>query len=190
MKSNDLHNFSGKEWRSTGLANYYISEDGYVYNTKTDHVLEGSPERNGYKVVNLYGKKHRIHVLVCTAFNGSRPAGYTVEHLDRCKDNNNYLNLKWETQKVNNNNRSNKGTKEVTLSYEQWRLLFDTYLTGLYSQYELTKWVNTQFNRDCANMVYNTIINGKSYKKWYSTLTKHELVAIKDVITKYKKYYR
>lgn len=191
MNSNELDNYSGKEWRRIeGYEGYYVSENGYVYNVKLDHVLTCNSLVKGYKRINIKGKNYYIHDLVCTAFHGKRPKGYTVEHKDRCKTNNYYKNLSWETQKVNNNNRTHNGVHTQPLTVNQWRLLFDRYLTGMYSQHEITDWANTQFNRKSDTMVYNNILNGKVYKQWYAQLTTTELDEIQSKITKYKTYYR
>ncbi|HFK6836011.1 MULTISPECIES: HNH endonuclease [Citrobacter freundii complex] len=191
MNSNELDNYSGKEWRSIDAEDgYYVSEDGYIYNQNYDNVLTNSPARNGYERVNIRGKAYYVHDLVCTAFHGKRPQGYTVEHEDQCKTNNYYKNLSWQTQKVNNNNRTHSGKVSKSLNYKQWRKLFDRYLTGNYSQYDVTTWANTEFKRNSATMVYNNILNGKVYKEWYSQLTTDELDKIQSTITKYKTYYR
>lgn len=92
--------------------------------------------------------------------------------------------------KINNNNRLHKRKRVTPLTQSQWRQLIDRYITGKYSQYELTEWANNQFNRNSGAMVYNNIINGKCYKDWYALLTQNELDAIKATIAKYKTYYR
>lgn len=191
MKSEDLYNFSGKEWRLIhGESHYYVSEDGDVYNQKLDNILSKQLGKNGYESVNLRGKTKYLHNLVCTAFHGIRPKGKVIDHIDRCKTNNYYKNLRWSTPRENCINRKVQKPMSKNFKFNEWRVIIDRYLTGFYSQHEICVWANKKFNRNSSTMIYNKIVNGFTYKEWYSTLEDWEITIIQSTIEQYKTYYR
>ena len=71
-------------------------------------------ERHRYGRVNIYlrGKRQAVslHVLIASAFHGSRPAGLESRHLDGDRRNNRPDNLKWGTAQDNANDRQAHGT--------------------------------------------------------------------------------
>lgn len=86
---------------------YEISDDGMVYDTKSDRFLIPS-NNNGYLWVWVYSiedkrYKKSIHRLVYEAFNGPIPEGMEVNHKDEVKGNNNAWNLELLTKKDNCN---------------------------------------------------------------------------------------
>jgi hypothetical protein len=71
----------------------------------------GTYKSNGYKYVTLYykgrGKTRRVHTLVAEAFIGPRPDGMEVCHGNGTPTDNRAENLRWDTHKVNCNERKN-----------------------------------------------------------------------------------
>lgn len=95
--------------------NYWIDEDGNVYNETTKKFLQGSIGEHGYKYYRLSnnGKKKMFyaHRLVAETFLENPENLPVVNHIDGNKLNNNYKNLEWvsysdntihwhETQKI------------------------------------------------------------------------------------------
>ena len=92
--------------------NYEVSSFGNVRNKKTGLILKPSTSKKGY--YNVYPSKNSqklsisIHRLVACAFI-ENPNNYPqVDHIDRCKINNNVENLRWITCQHNNWNRTTK----------------------------------------------------------------------------------
>ena len=93
----------------TGL---WCREDGAVlmppdgYRFKSFRWTFGSNDRYGYKTIGFHGKYHKVHQIICRAFNGLPPTDKPfVDHIDRCKTNNMPSNLRWASSKENNDNK-------------------------------------------------------------------------------------
>ena len=86
-------------------SNYYITEFGNVYNSKTHKVLNWCDNGTGYMYVTLLingkRKNYTIHRLVAEAFVSNPNNLPTVNHIDGNKTNNNVENLRWLTHKEN-----------------------------------------------------------------------------------------
>lgn len=82
---------------------YKISNEGEVFNVKKgvlvtkNRAYKRSPYNGSdYMRVQINGKQHRLHRIVCETFHGPAPAGKDIVlHNDEVKDNNNKDNLKW-----------------------------------------------------------------------------------------------
>lgn len=176
-----------KKWRFIeGTENYCVSEDGDVYNRKYKRYLTSSKGKNGYPRVNIKGRVYYVHTLVCTAFWGPGE-GRVVDHINRKKYDNHYTNLRWVTPAVNNTNRAiKKQIKTTKFTFDMWREIIDKYLIGNYSQHEISEWANIKFNRNSHVMIYNSLVNGRTFKNYYKELSTEELNKIKCTIEKYK----
>jgi len=90
-------------------ANYYVTEDGKVFNSK-GHQLSLWKGNNGYLKVKLHingkPKDRYIHRLVAQAFVPNPDNLPQVKHKDDNKTNCHYTNLEWGTNQEN--------TQEVT----------------------------------------------------------------------------
>ncbi len=89
---------------------YVAGSDGHIYcystarnNAKRPYpfMVSESIGSNGYPfiafMVGVVKKTMPVHILVCSAFNGSKPDGLVTRHLDGDKSNNNPKNLCWGT---------------------------------------------------------------------------------------------
>ena len=100
---------------------FLISEDGkIIINCETDFVHKTYLERNGYKRVSIFDKIYTVHSLVARAFWGDCPKGMQVDHIDRNKLNNHYLNLRYVTFSEQMKNRDY--TKINSLNREKSKL--------------------------------------------------------------------
>lgn len=88
-----------------GFENYYISNDGFVTNTKSGRVLTPSTASKGYYIVALCNrvsiKKEYIHRLVGKYFVPNPSNKPFINHVDGNKQNNKAENLEWVTPKEN-----------------------------------------------------------------------------------------
>ncbi|WP_172668323.1 NUMOD4 motif-containing HNH endonuclease [Sphingobium sp. YBL2] len=77
-------------------------------------ILKPRPHPSGYSQVRLYidriARDHSIHVLICSAFHGPRPAGKEAAHSDGVKSNCRASNLSWKTPKENAEDKRRHGT--------------------------------------------------------------------------------
>ena len=83
---------------------YLINEDGEVYDSKKDKLLNHHIDRKGYHKVSLYGKSKSVHRLVALTFIENPfidPEKFTVNHKNGDKNNNTVANLSWNTNKQN-----------------------------------------------------------------------------------------
>ena len=94
----------------TGL--YEVSNIGRVRNVKTGKVLKGNKRKDGYVDVTLTknnkSKRVLIHRLVGYAFVNGYFEGATIDHINTCRTCNIWTNIRWVTQKENNNNPLSK----------------------------------------------------------------------------------
>ncbi len=85
--------------------NYYVYEDGKIYNKKTKHFLNGSVFNNGYRFVSLSidnkSKNYLVHRIVAQAFIPNPNSLPIVNHIDGNKLNNHKENLEWVTNRQN-----------------------------------------------------------------------------------------
>ena len=130
-----MTNENMEQWRLVnGYNNYEVSSVGRVRNTSTLNILKQRIDRTGYYKINLYKdnrtKTYQVHRLVAFAFcNNDNVIDYNVvDHVDRNKINNHFLNLRWATQSMNSRNatisRANtSGTKGVNFMQcsNSWR---------------------------------------------------------------------
>lgn len=81
----------------SGYDNYFITEDGKVYNAKTDRYLKITLRPSGYCAVNLSKngtyKSFYVHRLVAEAFILNPECKPYINHIDENKSNNNVSNL-------------------------------------------------------------------------------------------------
>jgi hypothetical protein len=88
---------------------YSASAGGQIYSHITDRFLRtwGAGRDRDYQAVSLVTaegliRKANVHALVALAFNGPRPDGMHVDHIDGNKANNRPENLQWVSPAENN----------------------------------------------------------------------------------------
>ncbi|MCG2624693.1 HNH endonuclease [Arthrobacter sp. I2-34] len=93
----------GEEWRPTAFDGYFVSSLGRVRG-RTMRILTPHVTSAGYAVVHCgRGNPQGVHVLVCQAWHGTRPApGMHAAHGDGNPLNNTPENLRWATPLENN----------------------------------------------------------------------------------------
>ena len=98
---------TNEEWRPIQeCPTYAVSNYGQVKNLKTNHILAGVPDKDGYMRVCLQknGKQinRRVHRLIAQAFLENPKELPCVNHKDENKANNCVDNLEWCTYQYNN----------------------------------------------------------------------------------------
>jgi hypothetical protein len=105
---------------------YKVDEFGNILNCNKLTLLSPSKDRDGYYQIGIRHKGIRkkvwfkIHKLVAIAFLNSPENIETtqVDHIDRNKENNSHLNLRWVTPRENCNNRKQTAWKTNKTSGE------------------------------------------------------------------------
>lgn len=106
-----------EEFKILNLSNYEnsykISNYGKIYSLKNNIYMKLTKNNNGYMQIRLYNnnrksKIFRVHQLVAIMFVENKENKKYVDHIDRCKDNNYYKNLRWVTHNENMSNTSKK----------------------------------------------------------------------------------
>ena len=103
---------NGEVWKDIeGYDNYMVSSFGNVKNVNTGRILKPSVHK-GYLQVNLYVNNSRtlltIHRLVANAFlpDAENEEQIMIDHINRQPLDNHYLNLRWVSNKQNQQNRT------------------------------------------------------------------------------------
>lgn len=91
------------EWRDVvGYEGVFkVSNAGDIKAVKTNHLLNQTTSKKGYKRVSLQHKTMTVHRIVAQAFIDNPKDLKTVNHIDNNKSNNNVDNLEWMSMKDN-----------------------------------------------------------------------------------------
>lgn len=95
-----------------GYPNYFISEDGKVWNSKKKIFLKPMLNRGYCQIILCRHSKHKtfkMHRLVALAFIPNPQNKREVNHKDGNKENNCVSNLEWSTRSENNLHRYSSG---------------------------------------------------------------------------------
>lgn len=99
----------------------WADEQGNVF-TSFRGLLKGSPNNHGYLIHGLSyrGKSTTLgaHRIVMLYFYGQPPSGHETDHINRVKDDNRLVNLRWATRSENLRN-ADLSTSKIKLRAEQ-----------------------------------------------------------------------
>lgn len=101
-----------------GYDNYYIKEDGSIWNSKKNLILKPRVNKGYMQIILCKKSKHstfKIHRLIAIAFIPNPDNKREINHIDGNKLNNNIDNLEWCTRSENNYHASRMGLKPNTL---------------------------------------------------------------------------
>ena len=84
--------------------------------------IAGKVTSSGYLQFGLKGKYYMNHRIIWKLYNGDIPEGFIVDHRDRCKLNNNILNLRLATQQQNSYNSNKQGTYLKGVNFDDRRI--------------------------------------------------------------------
>ena len=157
------------EWkRVPSYPGYLVNRNGDVRGRSVP-TLKPQLTRDGYHRVLLYnenGPQHfSVHQLVCAAFNGKRPLGFSVNHINGVRADNRAENLEWVTPKQNTQHRRNCGTypsgeknSRAKLSEDQARQVMKLRSQGL-----TYKQIGQQFGVRPSTIGW--LVTGKTWKE-------------------------
>jgi len=96
-----------------GYENYMIGRNSDIYNIKTGRKMKQHLGNSGYYCCNLVGNNGKkvitVHRALAIAYIPNHTQSRTqVDHIDRCRTNNNLNNLRWVTHQENMMNKKLK----------------------------------------------------------------------------------
>ena len=154
-------------WRTLPFANYSVNNLGQVKNNKTNKILKGRKDKDGYLCVALYTddgiKNRRIHRLVAQMFLDDFNENLFIDHINRITDDNNILNLRMATNSQNQHNvvkRNGCSSKYKGVSFNQRKQKWASYICINKKKHFLGYYDN----EDNAGIAYNNFINSINSK--------------------------
>lgn len=99
-----------------GKMSYWVTNEGRVFNEEGKEMKQ-MIQPNGYLTVKIGGFKITVHKLIALLFLPAVEGKYTVDHIDRNKQNNHLSNLRWadEVEQARNRRKPKTGTQPVIL---------------------------------------------------------------------------
>lgn len=89
----------GEEFVTSGYEGYLVSRSGKIYSMRTNALIGGQVDDQGYILMCLMvdGKRHfvRLHTIVANAFLKKPKGANKVTHINGNKEDNRASNLKW-----------------------------------------------------------------------------------------------
>tara|TARA_R110000772_G_scaffold17220_1_gene48147 strand:- start:184 stop:639 length:456 start_codon:yes stop_codon:yes gene_type:complete len=101
-----------------GYPEYLIYCDGRVFSKKSNKFLKENDNGQGYKLVQLgRGNSFLIHRLVAIHYLLNDKNKSDVDHINRVRDDNHVLNLRWATHSENEQNKGIHKNKSVSFKW-------------------------------------------------------------------------
>lgn len=151
------------------LTYYYITDDGRLYNEKTDCWYKGQ-NKDGYISydIKFNGTRKGVyaHRLVAEYFISNPNNLPIVNHKDGNKINNTVSNLEWVTYSENNFHAYKTGLKEYTNGMEERQTFKEDLENEEWKQYENTTYYISNRGR-IKNTKTNNLLKGKITKRGY-----------------------
>lgn len=165
---------AGWPYEVSSLGRVRRSEDGGSPIAKKGRLLKPKTDKNGYHVVVLCNGPgvtldRKIHTLVCEAFNGAKPAGAQVRHLDGISSHNFPHNLVWGTALENAADRVVHGTQK-TGEHSHRAVLTQSQVNDIRKRYEADR------NREGRQRVQRGWIQKEAARLGLSVHTIHTVV--------------
>ena len=110
MSQTHPQTFFMERWKEVpGFPNYEASTHGRFRNKKTKKEFKGYKNHYGYIVISLGKKRKRMHRLIAVTWipNDDPSNKTTVDHINRVRDDNRVINLRWASKKQQNLNKTN-----------------------------------------------------------------------------------
>ena len=101
-----------EEWYSIPDTEYYITKSGIIrriYKNGKISYPKGWINNQGYRRVKLHGKPYLFHRILGQLFIPNPENKPEIDHINRIKDDNRLVNLKWATRYENAYNQIQKG---------------------------------------------------------------------------------
>ena len=135
------------------IGNYLVYSDGRVLsNRKRKVFLKAWDDGNGYMAIKINDKSTKLHKVVADAFLGCCPDGFTVNHIDGDKTNNNIDNLEYISRIENYKHALKSGLKRNIQNYltaDEASDMVEFYHNTGYTMKEICSWFN--FDRVVLN---------------------------------------
>ena len=125
MKLIDTIQASLERWKLIdGYPTHSVSSYGRVLSERTGLILKGRHNNHGYHQVDLWKngktKNMKVHRLVAIAFIANPEGKRCVDHKDNVKTNNNVTNLRFATDKENQQNSSIRSNNTSSVKGVSW----------------------------------------------------------------------
>lgn len=117
--------------------NFFITEDGQVFNGKTEKYAVAYKNEFGYMVCNVFDpiqnkwKKRKVHRLVAEVYLPNPNCKREVNHKDSDKTNNRVSNLEWATSKENKDHAWANNLYSVYGEDSEWSVLSEEQVHGI-----------------------------------------------------------
>jgi hypothetical protein len=129
-----MEEFREIEFEGVMLRVYRTGEIWRWMKTSKDWKQIGSLDNNGYLTIQLNNKQYRLHRIIAMVYLDLNitDTKRLVDHIDRCRTNNNVCNLRLVPPQQNRFNTCSKGYHKV---YNKWRVRITLNYNIVYQKY-------------------------------------------------------